>query len=86
MLYSLILFPSSFKTLKHSLIYRLAGLLWVTCVGVIDHLFKLKVHISLLIFSKISLGVEGCNNKGTLFLSQVYLYRCELYQCQFVCM
>ena len=32
-----------FKTLKQSLMYRLAGLLQVTCVGVIGHLLHLKV-------------------------------------------
>lgn len=34
------------KNLKQSLIYRSAGLLWVTCVGVIGHQLQLKVHIS----------------------------------------
>ena len=36
------------QTLVQSLIYRLAGLLWVTYTGVIGHHYKLKVHLSTL--------------------------------------
>ena len=47
----IIVFP--FKTLKQSLLYRSAGLLWVTCVGVVGHQLQLNskcLIISLLIY------------------------------------
>ena len=34
------------KTLRQSLKNRSAGLLWVTCMGVIGHLLQLKVHLT----------------------------------------
>ena len=33
-------------TTRAGLIYRLAGLFWVTCMGMTGHLLQLKVHVS----------------------------------------